>query len=160
MNTWMIPAVLAVALVAGCESPTGGYKQPIGGILGGVGGGLIGAQIGGGQGRLIATSAGALLGAMIGSSAGASLDRADQAYTASFGGLRVASPRTSVPQWSPPSYTSTQTVRGIAPASSGRLYAANGYSPGYALASPRMGLCSAGGGGVCENIDGTWSNSP
>ncbi len=72
-------AILSAAVLSGCSN-TGGYKQPAGALLGGVGGAVAGAQFGSGTGQLATTGAGALLGALIGSEAGASLDRADQAH--------------------------------------------------------------------------------
>jgi Glycine zipper 2TM domain len=87
--------VALICLGVGACSDTGGYKQPIGGLIGAGTGAFIGSQIGGGTGRLAATAVGALLGAAVGSSAGASLDRADQLYY---------HPGYAVPQQVPPAY--------------------------------------------------------
>lgn len=69
---------LALALTA-CESARNAPKQTAGGLLGGVGGAVVGAQFGGGTGRLVTTAAGALVGAWLGSEVGKSLDNADRA---------------------------------------------------------------------------------
>src|SRR5688572_29094497 len=79
----MKPVVLALLLPLGlsaCASETGGYKEPIGALIGGAGGAVAGSQFGSGTGRLAATAAGALLGAFAGQQAGQSLDRADAVY--------------------------------------------------------------------------------
>lgn len=79
MSNWKIVPVALVALaLAACES-TGGQKQTIGTVLGGVGGAVAGSQIGGGSGRIVAVAAGTMLGALLGSEVGRSLDKADQA---------------------------------------------------------------------------------
>lgn len=153
-RTWMMPVVAVALLAAGCESSTGGVKQPIGGLLGAIGGGIAGAQFGGGEGQLIATGIGTLLGAVVGSSVGQSLDRADAVYgeRAQYGSVYYGgdvATRGQVPVY-----------MGSAPSSygGGSYYApqANGYSPGYAVSGSRMGACG-GGGGWCERPNGTWA---
>lgn len=79
MSNWKIVPVALVALaLAACDS-TGGQKQTIGTVLGGVGGAVAGSQIGGGTGRIVAVAAGTMLGALLGSEIGRSLDKADHA---------------------------------------------------------------------------------
>lgn len=92
-----ITAIVVLLALAGCSTtPSGGYQQPTGMLLGAAGGAIAGSQFGSGSGRLAATALGTLIGAGIGSNIGASLDRADAAYA------RAYSPRYYVPQ--PPRY--------------------------------------------------------
>jgi hypothetical protein len=77
MRMGMAAALTALVLVTGCTTGPGGYKQPIGGLLGGAAGGLLGARFGGGPGQIAAAATGAVLGAYLGQEAGASMDRAD-----------------------------------------------------------------------------------
>lgn len=70
-------AVALAVFVAGCAE-TGGRKE-VGGLLGAIGGGLLGAQVGSGSGRLIATGAGAVLGGLIGADIGDGVDKAKAA---------------------------------------------------------------------------------
>ncbi|MFN3076851.1 MAG: hypothetical protein ABT940_08240 [Alphaproteobacteria bacterium] len=79
---WRMAIALAATLVVGCESTGAGYRQPVGAVLGGVGGGWLGSRIGSGAGRLAAISGGAFLGSLLGSNIGASLDRADRVSSA------------------------------------------------------------------------------
>ena len=78
--TKVIPAALALTLLAACESQPS--KQDIGMATGAVLGGVIGHQIGGGRGKTVATIGGAALGAYAGSRVGRNLDRNDQARAA------------------------------------------------------------------------------
>lgn len=79
MKKTIVAGIVVLGLaVAGCQGS--GPKQTVGTGLGGLAGGLAGAQVGRGSGQLWATGAGVLLGALVGSEVGASLDRADQTY--------------------------------------------------------------------------------
>lgn len=53
-------------------------RELLGSVLGGAGGGLLGAQIGDGKGQLAAVAGGALLGFLIGGSVGRTMDEVDQ----------------------------------------------------------------------------------
>ncbi|MHA1568507.1 MAG: RT0821/Lpp0805 family surface protein [Alphaproteobacteria bacterium] len=80
MKIWKsVPVVLIALALAACES-TGGQKQTVGTVLGGVGGAVLGSTIGKGGGKLVAVAAGTMLGALLGSEIGRSLDKADQAH--------------------------------------------------------------------------------
>lgn len=76
MKFLILPLVLALAL-PGCA--TMGPKEQAGTVIGGAGGGLLGAQVGGGRGRLLGVAIGTLAGALIGQEVGRSLDAADRA---------------------------------------------------------------------------------
>lgn len=54
-------------------------KQSGGTLIGGLAGGLLGAQFGGGEGKLVATGVGALAGALIGGQIGKTMDEYDRA---------------------------------------------------------------------------------
>ncbi len=73
--TTMVLAASTLALV-GCAD---GYRKDVGGLLGAVAGGFLGAEIGSGSGRLVATGAGAVLGGLIGADIGDGLDKAQVA---------------------------------------------------------------------------------
>lgn len=70
-----IAITTVLLLLGGC---TGGPKQNIGTIAGGIGGALLGSQFGGGKGRVVATAIGAIAGSMIGSSIGRFMDEKDK----------------------------------------------------------------------------------
>ena len=72
-------AVIALALVAGCETTTNAQK---GEILGGVLGGVVGSQVGDGTGQTVAIIVGTMAGAMIGRQIGQSMDDVDRMKTA------------------------------------------------------------------------------
>lgn len=73
----IIPAIVAAAFVAGCQ--TGGTGQTLGTVGGAVAGGAIGSNFGSGSGQLVATGAGAVLGAWLGGQLGAQFDQQEQA---------------------------------------------------------------------------------
>ncbi|MFK7974449.1 MAG: RT0821/Lpp0805 family surface protein [Rickettsiaceae bacterium] len=67
---------LSLVLLANCQGQFN--KQSGGTLIGGVTGGLLGAQFGKGEGKLVATGVGALAGALVGGQIGKSLDEYDQ----------------------------------------------------------------------------------
>jgi outer membrane lipoprotein SlyB len=74
-TTTIVMAAMGLAMLAGCAtspSQQAGCAQPNYGaaVIGGLAGGLLGAQVGGGTGRLAATAVGAGTGAVIGSQVG------------------------------------------------------------------------------------------
>jgi surface antigen len=73
-------AVGAIALSLAACAESGGTKQNVGTVLGGIGGAVAGAQFGRGNGQLVGVAIGTLAGAFLGSEIGKSLDRADQAH--------------------------------------------------------------------------------
>lgn len=78
-NLRIITAAVAITLVVGC---TGGPKQNVGTIVGGIGGAVLGAQFGKGDGRVFATALGAIGGSMLGSHVGKSMDDKDRQLAA------------------------------------------------------------------------------
>lgn len=72
--------VITVLLLSGCADIANNPKATGGTLLGGIGGGLAGAQFGKGKGQLAATALGALGGAFLGNSIGSSLDKVDHMY--------------------------------------------------------------------------------
>jgi surface antigen len=82
MNIKTFTIIIAAAITTvGCQTNdgvTGGTKQTVGTLLGGVGGGVLGSTIGGGRGKTAATIGGTLLGAYLGGEIGRSMDKTDQ----------------------------------------------------------------------------------
>ena len=114
MLTKIAPALLALALMAGCTTDGIGPKQGFGTLGGAAAGGLLGSQIGGGTGKLVAVGAGTILGALLGSEIGSSLDRADQAYLQNATYQAYTAPIGRQIQWSNPqsgNYGWVQPVR-------------------------------------------------
>ena len=74
----MVPAAIAIALLAlaGCENPP--TKGQTGAVAGAVVGGVVGSTIGGGTGRTVAIIAGTVAGAVIGGRIGNKMDEADK----------------------------------------------------------------------------------
>ena len=74
-NTTLLIAATTAAMLAGCASSPSqhaGCAQPNYGaaVIGGLAGGLLGAQVGAGSGRVAAAAVGAGTGAVIGSQVG------------------------------------------------------------------------------------------
>ena len=151
MNRLFTLAVAAILLVGCADGPS---KQTIGTGLGGIGGGLAGAQFGRGSGNLAATAGGALLGALVGNSIGASLDRADSLAAGPAYG--ISSPPTFYAPTPPAAY---QPQPGYAAPPTGSPYAVSGASTPV-FAAPSMwnspgravpGGCRTVGNGIwCE----------
>lgn len=61
-----VAPVVAVMLLAGCQSNGMTPQQQMGGLLGAAAGGVVGSQFGSGRGQLATTAAGAVLGGYLG----------------------------------------------------------------------------------------------
>jgi len=151
MKTRLIPAAVAVALLAGCAQDAG-PKQTGGAILGGIGGGIAGAQFGHGSGKLAATAIGTLLGAVIGSEAGKSLDKADQGYAERAEARAHTAPVGQQIQWNNPETghygTYTPTRDGVA--------ADGSYCREYQTTVNVGGQSQQAYGTACRQPDGSW----
>ena len=102
-----LAAVLVLTLSA-CSS--GGEKENLGTILGGIGGAVIGAQFGKGTGQLVGVAAGTMLGAYAGREVGKSLDKADIAAAQQAQARAHAAPIGQQITWSNPESGHTGTV--------------------------------------------------
>lgn len=71
---WLVTLLVALFLLAGCETPS---KRSTGAVLGGIAGGVPGNQVGGGSGRTAAIIVGTLVGVYIGGSIGQQMDEND-----------------------------------------------------------------------------------
>ena len=151
-HTRILPAALALALLAGCQSGAGN-KQIGGGLIGAGLGGLAGSQIGSGKGQLAAVALGVLGGALLGSELGKSLDKADMAYAErnANNALEYNQAGTSSTWRNPDSghsgtFTPTRTYQ-TAQGQDCRDYEQTIYVDGKAETAT---------GRACRNADGTW----
>ena len=160
MRRLAVALALAASLAACSTGPSynlysNGPKQTAGTILGGAGGGLLGASIGknasGDRGYLY-TAAGTLLGAVIGNSIGQSLDAADQQYATSAAGSALEYNRSGTPAtWRNPDTGNYGTTTPI------RTYGSNGYDcRDYETTIYVDGRPQTARGSACRQGDGTW----
>jgi surface antigen len=130
-------------------------KATMGTVLGGAGGGLLGAAIGedaSGDRGLVYTAVGTLLGAMIGNSIGSSLDSVDQDYAGSAASNALEYNRSGTPaEWRNPdsgNYGYTTPVR---------TYQSNGYDcRDFETTIYVDGRPETARGSACRQGDGTW----
>lgn len=155
----ILTAILLAGSLAACSSGPNSYaeqpKATMGTVLGGAGGGLLGASIGknaSGDRAYVYTAVGTLLGAMIGNSIGTSLDTADRAYAAHAAASALEYQRSGTPvSWRNPdsgNYGSTTPVR---------TYSANGFDcRDYETTIYVDGRPETARGSACRQGDGTW----
>ena len=141
-------AVLAAALLAGCQTPPDGQKETAGTVIGAVVGGIVGHQIGGGAGRDVATVIGAIAGGAVGNRIGRTMDDNDRIRTAQV----LETGRTGAPvYWRNPDNGYEYTV---APT---RTYdAAQGPCREYTVDSVIGGERQKVYGTACRQPDGSW----
>jgi surface antigen len=147
----LIPAVTAVALLAGCAS-SGGTKETVGTVGGAVVGGVIGSQFGGGTGRLVATGVGTLLGAFIGKEIGASLDKADQAHAENAARRAYAAPIGDPVSWSNPQSGNS----GVITTTRDGWSSSGNYCREFKQQITIGGRSEAAFGTACKQSDGSW----
>lgn len=80
MRIKILSLLCIASLTLSACAGNGGQKEQWGTAIGGILGGVAGAQFGDGKGQLAATAIGAMLGTVLGSEVGKSLDKADMAY--------------------------------------------------------------------------------
>ena len=141
-------ATLAVAILAGCTTPTGHEQEQAGTVIGGIVGGVVGSQIGGGSGRTAATIVGAIAGGLIGGRVGQSMDASDRMRAAQA----LESNRTGAPAyWRNPDsgqeYTVTPTRT---------WQTAQGPCREYTMDSVIGGRPEKVYGTACRQPDGSW----
>lgn len=147
----LIPAAMAVTLLAGCVS-AGGTKETVGTVGGAVVGGVIGSQFGGGTGKLVATGVGTLLGAFIGKEIGASLDKADQAYAEGAAQKAYSAPIGEPISWNNPKSGNKGTITTTRDGWS----TAGNYCREFKQQITVDGRSEAAYGTACKQADGTW----
>lgn len=144
----LIPAAVAISLLAGCAFT----KENAGTVGGAVAGGLIGSQIGGGSGKLVATGVGTLLGAFMGRAIGASLDKADQEYATGAAQRAYSAPVGERITWSNPKSGNAGAI----------TTTRDGYNDSGNYCREFQQLVTVGGkteqayGTACKQADGTW----
>jgi surface antigen len=153
MLTKIAPALLALALMAGCTTDGIGPKQGFGTLGGAAAGGLLGSQIGGGTGKLVAVGAGTILGALLGSEIGSSLDRADQAYAGRAVQQAYAAPIGQKIVWNNPESGNSGV---IVPIREGRQSNTNAYCREYQQTVTVGGRTQQAFGQACQQPDGSW----
>lgn len=150
----LVPAVMAVALLAGCASS--GTKETAGTVGGAVAGGVIGSRFGGGSGKLVATGVGTLLGAFIGKEVGASLDKADAGYAETAARRAYAAPVGERITWSNP-----QSGNAGAITTTREGYNTTGnYCREFQQTVIVGGRTEMAYGTACKQADGTWKIVP
>jgi surface antigen len=130
-------------------------KATMGTVLGGAGGGLLGATLGknaSGDRGFVYTAVGTLLGAMIGNSIGTSLDAADREYADYAASNALEYNRSGTPaEWRNPdsgNYGYTTPMR---------TYRSNGYDcRDYETTIYVDGRPETARGSACRQGDGTW----
>lgn len=78
MRARILPSLLFMAVLAGCNTTGAGVKPGVGTQAGGTAGAPAGNQIGSGKGKTTTTVGGAVLGALAGSEIGGKLDDNDR----------------------------------------------------------------------------------
>lgn len=147
----VIPLVMATALVGACTNDMG-QKQTAGGLLGGVGGAVAGAQFGKGSGQLAATALGALLGAYAGSEVGKSLDSADRMAAGRAEQQAHSAPMGQTINWNNPDSGNYGTYT---PVRDGQDTAGN-YCREYQSTVNVGGKTEQAYGTACRQPDGSW----
>lgn len=160
MRRTLAALVLAGSLAACSSGPSYNLyadnpKATMGAVLGGAGGGLLGAAIGknaSGDRGFVYTAVGTLLGAMIGNSIGTSLDSADQQYAGYATSNALEYNRSGTPaSWTNPdsgNYGYTTPVR---------TYQTNGRDcRDFETTIYVDGRPETGRGSACRQADGTW----
>lgn len=149
----IIPLFVATTLLAGCaDSNVGLNKQTGGAVLGGLGGGLLGAQFGRGSGNLAMTALGAVAGAFIGSEVGKSLDKVDQAAMQRAERHAETAPMGQSIAWSNPDSGHSGTVT---PTRDGTDQSGN-YCREYQSTVTVDSRDEKAFGTACRQPDGTW----
>ena len=160
MRRSLLAITLATSLAACSTGPsynlyTGGPKQTAGTLLGGAGGGLLGASLGknaAGDRGFVYTAVGTLLGAVIGNSIGQSLDAADQQYATSTANNALEYyPSGTAAAWRNPDSGNYGTTTPI------RTYATDGADcRDYETTIYVDGRPQTARGSACRQGDGTW----
>jgi surface antigen len=167
MNKRVIAAMMAVSLLGGCAANAGpgefgSNKTTMGGLLGAVGGGLLGANlIGGKHGaigkgsktQMIGVAAGTLLGALAGSSMGSSLDKSDALYAQRAHTQATAAPIGQSIAWSNPDSGHQGTVVATR---EGQNTATGEYCREFQQTVQVGGEMQRGYGVACRQPDGSW----
>jgi surface antigen len=151
MSMRILPAVLALGMLAGCSNDQG-MKQTGGAILGGVGGAVAGAQFGKGTGNIAMTALGTLLGAYAGSEIGKSLDKSDRMYAQQAETRAHAAPIGESINWSNPDTGHSGTYT---PTRDGTDQSGN-YCREYQTTINVSGKVEKAYGTACRQPDGTW----
>jgi len=142
---WLIPLLIPLFLLAGCESPT---KRDTGAVLGGIAGGVLGNQVGGGSGRTAAIIVGTLAGAYIGGSIGQQMD--DNDYYRSQQALE-SNPVNRTSSWRNPDSGNRYQVTPT------RTYeTASGPCREYTTEAVINGRAETVYGTACRQSDGSW----
>jgi len=142
-------ATLAVAVLAGCDTPPPADRnQQAGTVIGAVVGGMLGNQIGHGDGRAAATILGAIAGGVVGNAIGRSMDDTDRLRTAR---VLETSPTGAPTQWRNPDTGHQYTVVPT------RTYAsAQGPCREYTMDAVIGGRVEQVYGTACRQPDGSW----
>lgn len=152
--------ILSVAVIlsmglAGCQT-TGGNKQTMGTVGGGVIGGLLGSQVGGGSGSKWATGIGVLLGALAGAEIGASLDKADMMYAQQANTKAHTAPIGETISWNNPESGHGGSVTPVKDRYSNQT---KKYCREYEQTIYIDGKAQTGFGTACQQNDGRWEFS-
>ena len=160
MRRWVMAMLMAGSLVGCSTGPSynlyaDNSKAAWGTVLGGAGGGLLGASLGknaDGDRALVYTAVGTLVGAMLGNSIGTSLDAADRQYADTTASDALEYNRSGTPSsWRNPdtgNYGYTTPTR---------TYGSNGYDcRDYETTIYVDGRPETARGTACRQPDGTW----
>lgn len=145
--------IIAVPLLAACESTSGvGTKQSVGTLGGAVAGGVLGSQVGSGSGQLWAAGVGTLIGALVGSEVGKSLDRADIAYARQAENNALSAPVGEEIHWNNPNTGHSGYVETVREGQS----TAGRYCREYQHTIMVGGQQQQAYGTACQQPDGSW----
>ncbi len=155
-SSFIVSAVTAAALLAGCQTGQGGVAgtgmgtgQTLGTVGGAVAGGLIGSQIGSGTGNLVATGAGVALGALLGNQLGAAFDANEQAQANSAAQSAFNSGR-------PVSWSGGSGGQGVISPQGGTFIQDGKQCRRFNQSYTKDGRTQSGGGVACRGQDGNW----
>jgi surface antigen len=126
-------------------------RAEVGAVLGGVAGGVIGAEAGKGDQRAVAIVVGTVIGAVIGAEIGRRMDQADRSCVGHT--LELAAPGQTV------TWTNANTGVSYKLTPSDKSEGANGCRKFRLVATGGFGL-SEGRTVACPAADGTWNLSP
>lgn len=142
----MVPAAMAIALLAGCASNTKEAAKTEGGVIGGV----IGSQYGSGNPKL--ASSGTLLGAFISKDVVAGLDKTDQAQAEVAARRAYGGPIGEKAGWTNPQSGNSGTVTTTRDGYNN----AGQYCREYQQTVTVKGTTELAYGTACKQPDGTW----
>lgn len=144
----MVPAAMAIALLAGCASSGKEQAKTEGGVVGGT----IASQYGTGNPKLASLGVGTLLGAFIGKDVAAGLDKSDQAQAEVAARRAYGGPIGEKAGWTNPQSGNSGTVTSIRDGYNN----AGQYCREYQQTVTVKGTTELAYGTACKQPDGTW----